>query len=518
MIKVTRFFYFDYFDNNRFAKQMNITPNLKEFGKLAESCTHVPLLYEFSGDLDTPVSLYEKIRGESPYSFLLESALQSGSSGRYSIIGFLPKSVIRSKDGIIEVLKDGEIRQFESDPIEYLREIMSGYKVAQLNDPLPFTGGLVGYFSYDTIRLVENIPDSTTNDLEMYDYELLLTDNFIIFDHYRHILKLVNVIETGKNIEYSYSKGCDTLKKIAALFKKSTRLHYEDIGANGKDNLIITSNITRDKFKANVESAKDHIVAGDVFQIVLSQRLSVVYENDVFNIYRSLRRLNPSPYMFYFSMDNTVIAGSSPEVLVKNNNGYITTRPLAGTRKRSKSDYEDKILADELLKDEKECAEHVMLVDLGRNDLGRFCKFGSIAVPEFMGIEKYSHVMHIVSEVTGRLAPNKDSFDVLFGSFPAGTVTGAPKIRAMEIIDDLEETRRGVYAGAVGYIDFQNNMDTCIAIRTLVAKNNTVFIQAGAGIVADSIPENEYNETMLKAGALLNAIAAAEGKSYDFSD
>lgn len=497
---------------------MNITPNLEEVKKLAKNFTHVPIIHEFSGDLDTPVSIYEKIRYESPYSFLLESALQSGSSGRYSFIGFQPKSVIRLKNGIVEVLEEGKIRQVDCDPTEYLREVMSSFKVAQLSDPLPFTGGLVGYFSYDSIRMVENIPDNTENDLETYDFEFLLTDNFIIFDHFRHVLKLVTVIETGKNIERSYLRGCNTLHKYSALLKKSTDLPYEDIKIEAKESLKVTSNITRDKFKSNVDIAKEHIVAGDIFQIVLSQRLAVNYEGDCFKIYRSLRRLNPSPYMFYFSMDDTVITGSSPEVLVKNHNGYITTRPLAGTRKRGKSSHEDKILAEDLLKDEKERAEHVMLVDLGRNDLGRFCKFGSITIPEFMGIEKYSHVMHIVSEVIGQLDSDKDNFDALFCSFPAGTVTGAPKIRAMEIIDELEETRRGVYAGAVGYIDFQGNMDTCIAIRTLVAKNNKIFIQAGAGVVADSIPDNEYKETMHKAGALLCAIAAAEGKSYDFSD
>jgi len=270
------------------GSQMIITPNLEDIKKLAKSFTHVPIMHEFSGDLDTPVSIYEKIRNESPYSFLLESALQSGSSGRYSFVGFQPKSVIRSKKGMIEVLENGKVEQIECNPTEYLRDVMSGYKVAQPADPLPFTGGLVGYFAYDSIRMIENIPDKTKDDLEIYDFEFLLTDNFIIFDHFRHILKLVTIIETGKNIEQSYSRGCDTIKNFSALLKKSTGLLYEDINIPAKESLTVTSNITRDKFKSNVDIAKEHIAAGDVFQIVLSQRLSVNYENDCFNIYRSL--------------------------------------------------------------------------------------------------------------------------------------------------------------------------------------------------------------------------------------
>lgn len=497
---------------------MNITPTFEEFKELANNYSHIPLLYEFSGDFDTPVSLYSKIRKESSYSFLLESAIQSGSSGRYSFIGFNPKMIIKSAARKISILENGEWRTEDEEPITFLRSIMAQYSIPKLNDAPPFIGGLVGYFAYDAIRMFERIPDSTTDDLHIDDLLLILVENLIVYDHYHHSIKIISITESDNNPEKAFSAGCERITAVSHLLKKIIEPNYNGFEINEHDKLAITSNMTPADFIKNVETAKEYIAEGDIFQVVLSQRFAVPIECDGFDIYRRLRSMNPSPYMFYFHCNDTVIAGSSPEVLVKCRDGTVTTRPLAGTRRRGLSENEDRKTAEELLNDEKERAEHVMLVDLGRNDLGRFCKYGSIRIPEFMGIERYSHVMHIVSEVTGQLENNKDSFNVLQGSFPAGTVSGAPKIRAMEIIDDLEPVRRGLYAGAVGYFDFHNNIDTCIAIRTLVIKNNTAYIQAGAGIVADSVPENEYYETVHKAHALIKAIAQAEGKTYDFSN
>ncbi|KPK96027.1 hypothetical protein AMJ80_02285 [bacterium SM23_31] len=497
---------------------MHITPSLEEFKRLAHNYSHIPLLCELCGDFDTPVSLYTKIRKKSSYSFLLESAVQSGSSGRYSFIGFNPNMVIKSSGRKISVLENGEWRTEDEEPVTYLRSVMARYSIPKLKDAPPFIGGLVGYIAYDAIRIFERIPDSAEDDLHIDDFLFLLADNLIVYDHYHHSIKIISITACDNNPESTFLSGCDKIVSISQMLKKSIESNYNGFEVDKHDKLTITPNMTPSVFMKNVQVAKEYIAAGDIFQIVLSQRFSVPIRCDGFDIYRRLRSMNPSPYMFYFHCNDTIVAGSSPEVLVKCRDGIVTTRPLAGTRTRGFSGHDDHKTAEELLNDEKERAEHVMLVDLARNDLGRFCKYGSIQIPEFMGIERYSHVMHIVSEVTGRLENNKDSFDILQGGFPAGTVSGAPKIRAMEIIDELEPLRRGVYAGAVGYLDFHNNMDTCIAIRTLVIKNNTAYIQAGAGIVADSVPENEYYETIHKAHVLIKAVAQAEGKTYDFGN
>lgn len=497
---------------------MNILPSFEDFHKLAQDHTHVPLVYEFSGDFDTPVGLYEKIRKESPYSFLLESAMQSGSSGRYSFLGCNPTVVIRAKNKALTITENGSSRRVEQEPVQFLREFMAHYSVAPVENLPPFAGGLVGYISYDSVRMFEKLPDSTKNDLDVDDISLMLVENLIVYDHFRHSIKIIVLADVRERTKGSYSRGCDLIHSTAQLLKRPLQLGYEELDVKKGDSIKITTNISKDLFEHNVVKAKKYITEGDIFQVVLSQRMSVKIDCDAFTIYRNLRRMNPSPYMFYCVFEDVIITGSSPEVLVKCNNGFVTSRPLAGTRKRGSTEHDDRRIADELLKDEKERAEHVMLVDLARNDLGRFCKYGSISVPEFMGIERFSHVMHIVSEVTGRLDESKDPFDVLAASLPAGTVSGAPKIRAMEIIDEFESSRRGVYAGAVGYFDFKKSMDMCIAIRTLLIKDNTAYIQAGAGIVADSSPENEYFETLQKAKVLLDAVAAAEGKSHDFSD
>ncbi len=497
---------------------MNIKPSEQEFSEMSKQYSHIPLIYEMSGDFDTPVSLYVKIRDNSPYSFLLESALQSGSSGRYSFIGFDPRCILRCSAEKVLIDEDGSQHVESGDPVDILRKILNRYTIPKDENLPPFIGGLVGMFSYDSVRFYENIPDENEADFDLEDYILLLIDTVIVYDHYHHSIKLITVAESGTEPNTHYSAGCEKLKEISDLLKKAHTPVYKELIENRSEKLDISSNMTKSFFERCVETAKEYIVRGDIFQIVLSQRFSVSVSSDSFEIYRSLRSLNPSPYMFYFDFDGMVVTGSSPEVLVQCIDRIVMTRPLAGTRKRGHTQFEDRERAEELLNDEKERAEHLMLVDLGRNDLGRFCKYGSIRIPEFMGIERYSHVMHIVSEVTGQLDSAKDSFDVLRGAFPAGTVSGAPKIRAMEIIDELEQTRRGIYAGAVGYIDFHDNIDTCIAIRTLFIKDKTVYIQAGAGIVADSVPENEYFETIQKAQALIKAVAIAEGKSYDIGD
>ena len=372
-----------------------------------------------------------------------------------------------------------------------------------------------GYMAYDAVRLFEDIPGNTVNDLKTDDFIMFLVENLIIFDHFSHSIFFVSLIDCKKN--ETYLKKCEEIVDFLIQLLDKVTLTNNDLSAKPEHGcLSVTSNMEREEFKEKVIAAKEYIARGDIFQIVLSQRFSVRIEKDSFTIYRVLRRLNPSPYMFYFQFEDTILLGSSPEVLVKCENGRVITRPLAGTRRRGVNCFENKEKIKELLNDEKERAEHVMLVDLGRNDLGKVCRYGSVKVGEFMDIEQYSHVMHIVSKVTGELRGEYNMFDVFKSCFPAGTVSGAPKIRAMKIIDELEPTRRGTYAGAVGYFDFHNTMDTCIAIRTMVIKNGTAYVQAGAGIVADSDPDQEYYETINKAQALIKSIATAEGKTCDF--
>ncbi|MFC1555554.1 anthranilate synthase component I [candidate division KSB1 bacterium] len=493
---------------------MNTSPLYKDFVRLQNSYSHVPVSAEIPGDTDTPVSLYLKIRDISPYSFLLESALQTDASGRYSIIGFSPEKVLRYRGNKLKIIENGKDICTEESLFDYVRSLLSRYNLPVPENGLPVSGGLFGAFAYDSIRLIEEIPDSHQNNFDTDDCTLMLVETLIIFDHFKHTITISSLAPKGDFPEIEYEKATAKIRNIIDTLRSPKPLPQLNI-KDADEKIEIIPEITRDEFKNIVQKAKEHITAGDIFQIVLSQRFCISVNTDSFNIYRVLRSLNPSPYMFYLSLEDEVIAGSSPEVLVKLQNNIVTTRPLAGTRPRGETPFEDKEIEEELLSDEKERAEHIMLVDLGRNDLGRFCKFGSISLPEFFGIERYSHVMHVVSEVAGFLDEEKDAVDVFCGSFPAGTVSGAPKIRAMELIDEFETSRRGIYAGAVGYFDFHNNLDTCITIRTLFIKDNTAYIQAGAGIVADSDPENEYRETINKAAALIKAVAIAEGKRYD---
>ncbi len=497
---------------------MEIIPEFNNLTDQASDLTHIPVSLEIRGDVDTPVSVYLKIRDLTPYSFLLESASQSGLSGRYSFIGIEPELIARYNNGELKVITAKGIQEVDEPPIEYLRSLINKHKVPENESMPPFTGGLIGYFSYDSISLFEDGVKLKSEPNSVDDFCLMLAHTVIVFDHYSHTIKIINLTETSGDLKNNYDQAVKKIKRIKDIIKDSF-LPVNNNGAGISDELLDVKDLSpKNEFMKNVRESKENILKGDVFQIVLSRKYEISIECDTFEIYRELRRTNPSPYMFYLKLDDLIVTGSSPEVLVNCFGDKVTTRPLAGTRRRGKTSQLDMSIEKQLLNDPKEKAEHVMLVDLGRNDIGKFCKYGSVKVEEFMGIERYSHVMHIVSEVSGKLAKDLDCFDVLAGSFPAGTVSGAPKVKAMELIDSYENLSRGIYAGTVGYFDFHKNMDTCIAIRTIIIKGKTAHVQAGAGIVADSVPENEYYETINKAQALINAISIAEGKRYDLDD
>jgi anthranilate synthase component 1 len=490
-------------------------PSLKEFLKLSKKGNLIPVYKQINADLDTPVSAFLKIK-ESDYGFLLESVEGQEKVARYSFLGNNPSLVFKSKGKNIEILypqKNKVAHRFitKTTPLEEIKRIMQDFKCVDVAGLPRFYGGLVGYIGYDMVRFFENIPDKNPDDLKLPDAILVLTDTILIFDHVNHTIKIVSniVLPKGKQKLSNTTKTRiyrQAIKKIESIqkdFKVSLR-YIERFNKRVNKNPL-SSNFKKQEFQEIVKKAKKYIKKGDVIQIVLSQRFKIKINRDPFEIYRNLRSLNPSPYMFFLKLKEAVLIGASPEMLVRCEDGLIQTRPIAGTRPRGKTEKEDKKLENELAHDSKEKAEHIMLVDLGRNDLGRVSKSGKIEVSEFMNIEKYSHVMHLVSEVRGRLDHKYNIYDVLKAAFPAGTVSGSPKIRAMEIIDELENVKRGPYAGCVGYFSFSHNMDTCITIRTIFIKNNVSYIQAGAGIVADSIPEKEYYESMNKARALIEA-------------
>lgn len=493
-------------------------PDFNEFLKLSKKGNVIPVYKETNADLDTPVSAYLKIQ-KGDYSFLLESVEGQEKIARYSFLGRDPELVFKSKAQSIQLIYPhrNSSRKFttKSSPLEEIKKIMHGYKAVSLKGLPRFFGGLVGYMGYDTVRFFENIPDKNTDDLKLPDSVFILTDTILIFDHVNHLIKIVSncllpkdgcyISEAAKKRIYRHA--IIKIENLARDLKKSLRKK----GNGGRGSMLtkINSNFNKKEFQKKVNIAKEYIKKGDIIQVVLSQRFRVRIHKRPVEIYRSLRSLNPSPYMFFLNFKDAVLIGSSPEMLVRCEQGIVQTRPIAGTRPRGRSEKEDIKLERELLNDKKEKAEHIMLVDLGRNDLGRVCRAGEVEVSEFMGVEKYSHVMHLVSEVRGRLDNRQfDVYDVLRAAFPAGTVTGSPKIRAMEIIDELENLRRGPYAGCVGYFSFSQNIDTCITIRTIVVKRQDAFVQAGAGIVADSVAEREYFESVSKAKALIEAITA----------
>ncbi len=493
-------------------------PSLETFRGLAKEGNLVPVFRELSADLDTPVSVFLKLKQEAP-TFLLESVEGGEKLGRYSFIGVGHNVVLKASGDKAIVYKNGERQRIRLDKgrdcLHLVQEILAQRQVVKVAGLPRFFGGAVGYISYDMVRHFEKLPECPQDELSLPECVFVFTDTMIIFDHVQHKMKIVANNYIDGPTESVYKQAVTKIESIVSrLSKKSPP---ESDGANGRttslQNKEVESNFTQEEYEAAVRACKEYISAGDAFQVVLSQRLRRKTSARPFDIYRALRMLNPSPYLFYLDLGGFQLIGSSPEMLVKVEEGIADSCPLAGTRPRGTSIKEDESLSSELLKDPKEKAEHAMLVDLARNDLGRVCEHGSVKVTELMSIEKYSHVMHIVSTVEGKLKAGENAFSLLRAAFPAGTLSGAPKIRAMEIITELEGLKRGPYGGAVGYFSYTGNMDTCITIRTIVMVGNTVYLQAGAGIVYDSDPTSEYHETLNKLKALEGAVVMAEDET-----
>ena len=488
----------------------------EEFKILAKSYNQVPVYEKITADLLTPVTAYLKARNSGKPNFLLESVEGNESLARYSFIGTNPEIVIKNKGLNLTIIKNEQAENRKQSIFEFLKENFKNYNQPAIEGLPVFKGGLVGYLGYENIALIEKVisfdyPQSANPDSIFGLYNTILA-----FDHYKHQIILIRNVKIDKdtNLEYAYNSAISEIKSL----KKTL---YQPLQYNSDFKLLIKeeSNIDSLEFYKQVNYAKQNIIEGDIFQVVLSKRFSSDFSGDPFNVYRALRIINPSPYMYFLEFnDNFKIIGTSPEDLLKIKNGKAQVLPIAGTRKRGSTDEEQKRLEEDLLKDPKEIAEHTMLLDLGRNDLGRVCKYGSIRVTEIMKLQKYSHVIHLVSKVEGEIANDKDSIDALMSCFPAGTVSGAPKIRAMQLINDYEKDERNVYAGAVGYFDFSGNLDMCIAIRTLFTNGKTIFWQSGAGIVADSKPELELKEIKNKSAALVTALKYAEVIDENISD
>lgn len=490
-------------------------PSLDEFDSLSRNGNLIPVCREILADMETPVSAFKKI-DDGQASFLLESIEGGEKWARYSFLGTGPGRMFRSKDNYFEILEDGEVVDSGdcADPLRALQSFMAVYNPVEVPGLPRFSGGAVGYLGYDVVRFVEQLPDSNKREIDTWDTSFLLTEKLLVFDNVAQKIIVVCNVHLADNEKPStaYERGKVEVDRLIERLRQPLQLpqQQQDVG----DGFPLVPNFEKESFKAAVETCKEYVRAGDVFQIVLSQRFSGPLQMDPFDIYRALRTVNPSPYMFYLSFGETKVVGASPEVLVRKEGRRVEVRPIAGTRPRSSDAAIDLAFEEELLADAKECAEHIMLVDLGRNDLGRVCIPGSVHVDELMVVERYSHVMHIVSNVQGELPKEKDAFDVFRATFPAGTLSGAPKIRAMEIIDELEPCRREIYGGAVGYISFDGNMDMAIAIRTLVVHADQIHLQAGAGIVADSDPEAEYQETINKAQGVVKAVELARKGLY----
>ena len=495
-------------------------PTLEEARGLSASYNVIPVTHQFLDDTETPVSAFLKLR-QAAGCFLLESAEQGLRIGRYSFLGVKAWESIRLSGETVTVRRAGVDTQYDlagngGDPFAFMASHLAKYRVPKLPDLPPFVGGAVGYFGYDCIRHVEHLPAARPDDLGLPEMAFLLTDVIVVFDHLQHTITLLTNIFADEEPDFdaAYTAAVARLANIKArlraplpsadLMDGAERAAAQAAGLAG-----LRSSFERQKFLDSVERIREYIRAGDAFQVVLSQRFELPVSVSGFSIYRGLRAVNPSPYMYYIAFRDFEVVGSSPEPLVTVTGRYAETRPIAGTRPRGATPAQDAKLAEEMLADEKERAEHLMLVDLGRNDLGRVCRHGSVKVDSFMEVERYSHVMHMVSAVSGDLEDGIDAMDALRAVFPAGTVSGAPKVRAMEIIDELEPLRRGPYAGAIGYLSYSGDLDTCICIRTILVRQGRAYVQAGAGIVADSDPESEFRETENKAGAMLRAIELA---------
>lgn len=478
------------------------TINLEEFNALsAQGYNRIPLVLETFADLDTPLSLYLKLANQ-PYSYLLESVQGGERFGRYSIIGLPAKTRIMANGNKVQVLQgDKVIESAETNPLDFVKDFQARFKTPPYQGLPRFTGGLAGYFGYETVRYIEKRLANTTkpDEIGTPDVLLMVSEELAVIDNLSG--KLYFIVYADPTQANAYENAKARLNELLQSLRKSVAIPEAKPSAKSQ----ASSEFGEDNFKAAVKRAQQYILDGDIMQVVLSQRMSQEFSAPTLSLYRALRSLNPSPYMFYYDMGDHHVVGASPEILVRLENGTVTARPIAGTRPRGKTREQDIALSVELLADPKERAEHVQLMDLGRNDVGRVAVTGSVKVTDNMMIERYSHVMHIVSNVEGQLKPGMDAIDVIKATFPAGTVSGAPKVRAMEIIDELEPSKRGIYAGAVGYLGFNGDMDVAIAIRTGVIKNNRLYVQAGAGIVADSVPQSEWEETQNKARAVLRA-------------
>ncbi|MDZ4658134.1 MAG: anthranilate synthase component I [Bythopirellula sp.] len=503
-------------------------PDFDRFTQLASGTDFVPVYRQLVSDVVTPVQAFQRLDSTTA-ACLFESVIGGEKVGRYSFLASDPflwikaygnqvtvATLTRPSDKNSAAKPSWATQSFESaNPFDTLRDHVHQMNVAHLPELPPFIGGAVGYAGYDTVRYAENLPNAPHDDRQLPDLWFALYDHMVVFDHVQKtviVLALADVRDKKPaTLKQAYETACRRVDLLVdQLATPNDSLRIADIRIGGEVALQFESNLTQTEFEDSVRKCVEYIRAGDIFQVVISQRLQTKFAAPPFELYRTLRVVNPSPFMFYLRTPEVTLVGSSPEILVRVVDGLVTVRPLAGTRKRGRDEAEDKRLAEELLADPKECAEHVMLVDLGRNDVGRVAKYGSVEISDVMVIERYSHVMHITSNVTGQLRDDCDAFDALAACLPAGTVSGAPKVRAMEIIDEIEPTRRGPYAGAVGYIDFAGNMDTCIALRTVAIHNDIAYLQVGAGIVADSVPETEFQETMNKARGMLKAIEVTQ--------
>ncbi len=499
----------------------NVVPSFEDFHKLAHSYNRIPVSLAYQSDLETPLSAYLKlVKGEN--GFLLESVEKNEQVARYSIVGFEPSGVFEAKNGFLNH-REGKQKNILrcSNPFQNIKEKVSSIRQAPLDGVTGFLGGLVGFVGYDAVRYFEKLPQQKPDLLDLPDLYLMVTDNLALFDHLKRTLRLVvNVpIEAKTNLKMIYAKAIKKLERLSRKMEEPLKgvseIPVTPLEKPGPNDLFgFESNMTAESFGNMVDQSKEYIRAGDIIQVVGSQRFEKEIQTDAVTVYRVLRRLNPSPYMFILKADDVELVGSSPEMMIKVQNGVVETRPIAGSRPRGRTPEEDMALAESLLKDQKELAEHVMLVDLARNDLGRVCDFGSVKVNQFEIVERYSHIMHIVSDVKGKLKKDKSSYDAFQSCFPAGTLSGAPKIRAMEIIEELERSRRGLYGGAVVAFGFDGNMDSAITIRSVVLKSHgkkrMAYVQAGAGLVADSVSESEYMESCNKARAVLMAVHQAE--------
>jgi anthranilate synthase component 1 len=495
---------------------MNHFPDFATFQTLADGVELVPVYRRLLGDTLTPVSGFHKI-DSGACACLFESVIGGEKVGRYSFLAADPFLQLEARGHEVTVISESGRQTFTSaDPLEELKQRVEAIRSATLAELPPFTSGAVGYAGYDVIRYSENLPNAPNNDRDLPDLAFAFYDHMVVFDHVNKtnvVIAMARLDKFGKDLKAAYA---DAQRRVDQLVEQLERpgatLPPADITTGGTPSIAYRANFTQQAFEQAVEKCVEYIRAGDIFQVVISQRLELDIRSEPFEIYRTLRVVNPSPFMFYLRTPSVTLVGSSPEIMVRVVEGRVTVRPLAGTRRRGATEEEDRRLAEELLADPKERAEHVMLVDLGRNDVGRVAQYRSIELTDVMTIERYSHVMHITSNVSGQLAAGRDAFDALRACVPAGTVSGAPKVRAMEIIDEIEPHRRGPYAGAVGYVDFNGNMDTCIALRTLVVQGKKAYVQAGAGIVADSQPAEEYQETLNKARGLLKAIELTESR------